>query len=56
MFDKSLVGKNPPDEIRVNARFNESKDLIEKIFKIIKIDRVRIEYKIKIFVPCFKIS
>ena len=40
MFDKSFVGKNPPDEIRVNAKFNESKDLIEKILRIIKIKRV----------------
>ena len=56
MFDKSFVGKNPPDEIRVNAKFNESKDLIEKILRIIKIKRVIVEYKRKIFVPCFIIS
>ena len=44
MLDRSLTGRKPPEEIRVNARFNESKDLIEKIFKIIKIKKVKAEY------------
>ena len=56
MFDKSFTGKNPPDEIIVKAKFSESKDLIEKIFKIIKTTNVRLEYKKKIFIPCFNIS
>tara|TARA_Y100001936_G_scaffold238172_1_gene269663 strand:- start:392 stop:676 length:285 start_codon:yes stop_codon:yes gene_type:complete len=56
ILERSFTGKNPPDEIKVNARFNESKVLIEKIFRIIKIKRVKPEYKRKIFVACFKIS
>ena len=43
IFERSFTGKNPPDEMIVNARFNESKDLIEKMFKIIKIKRVNPE-------------
>ena len=38
MLDRSLTGKNPPDEISVKAKFNESKLLTENIFKIIKIN------------------
>jgi hypothetical protein len=56
MLDKSLTGKNPPDEIRVNAKLSESNDLNEKLFNIIKIRRVKPEYNKKIFVACFKIS
>ena len=56
IFERSLTGKNPPDDIKVKAKFNESKDLIEKIFKIIKINNVRIEYKRKILIACFNIS
>ena len=41
--DKSFTGKKPPEEIKVNARFNESKVLNEKIFKITKIIKVNIE-------------
>ena len=33
MLDKSLTGKNPPDEIRVKAKLSESNDLNEKMFK-----------------------
>ena len=56
MLDRSLTGKKPPEEIRVKARFNESKDLIEKIFKMIKIKNVKTEYNKKILVACFNIS
>ena len=56
MLARSLTGKNPPDEISVNAKFNESKALIEKIFKIIKIESVRPEYKRKILIACFNTS
>jgi len=56
ILDKSLTGKKPPEEIRVKAKFNESNDLTEKIFKIIKINNVRPEYKRKIFAACLKIS
>ena len=55
-FDRSLTGRNPPDDIIENARFNESKDLIDKIFKIIKIKRVNEEYSKKIFIACLNIS
>ena len=54
--DRSFTGKKPPDDINVKAKFNESKDLIEKIFKTIKIRRVIIEYNKKIFNACLNIS
>ena len=56
MFDRSFTGKKPPDDIIVKAKLRESKVLIEKIFKIIKIKRVKDEYNKNIFVVCFKIS
>ena len=55
-MDKSFTGKKPPEEISEKAKFNESKDLIEKKFKIIKINSVRAEYNKKIFVACLNIS
>tara|TARA_B100000524_G_scaffold346008_1_gene245494 strand:+ start:356 stop:583 length:228 start_codon:yes stop_codon:yes gene_type:complete len=56
IFERSFVGKKPPDEISVKAKFNASKDLIEKIFRIIKIKRVNAEYKRKILIACLNIS
>ena len=56
MIDRSFTGKKPPDDIIVKAKLRESKVLIEKIFKIIKIKRVKDEYNKNIFVVCFKIS
>tara|TARA_B100001057_G_scaffold181701_1_gene182435 strand:+ start:703 stop:936 length:234 start_codon:yes stop_codon:yes gene_type:complete len=56
IFDSSLTGKNPPDEIIVKARFKESNVLIEKKFNMIKIKRVKEEYNIKILEACFKLS
>ena len=56
ILERSLTGKNPPDEINVKAKFNESNDLIEKIFKTINIKRVKAEYKKKILIACFNIS
>ena len=56
IIDKSLTGKKPPDEIIVKAKFNESNVLIEKMFKVININIVNDEYKIKILAACFKIS
>jgi len=49
-------GKKPPEEIIVIAMFKELNNLIPKIFKIIKITNVIIEYKKKIFSDCFKVS
>ena len=49
MFDKSLTGKNPPDDIIVNATFNESNVLIEEKFNNININIVKDEYNMKIF-------
>ena len=54
--ESSFTGKNPPDEIIVIAKFNELNDLIPKIFKIIKIDKVNPEYNKKILIDCFKTS
>ena len=56
MLDKSFTGKNPPEEINVNARFRESNDLIEIEFKTTKISNVRPEYNKKILTACLKIS
>tara|TARA_B100000401_G_scaffold411740_1_gene330711 strand:- start:461 stop:745 length:285 start_codon:yes stop_codon:yes gene_type:complete len=56
MIDKSFTGKKPPEDISVKAKFNELNDLIENIFNIIKINRVRIEYIRKIFIICLKLS
>ena len=56
IFERSFTGRNPPDDIREKARFKESKDLIEKIFRIIKIIRVKPEYRRNILITCFKIS
>ena len=43
MVDRSFTGKKPPDEINVKAKFNESNDLIDEIFNIMKIRRVMLE-------------
>ena len=56
MFERSLTGKNPPEDIRVKAKFNESKDLKEKMFKTMNIRSVNVEYKKKILIACFKTS
>ena len=56
IFAKSFAGKKPPEEISEKAKFNESKVLIEKIFKTINIKRVILEYNRKILVACFNIS
>ena len=51
--ERLFTGRNPPDEINVIAKFNELNDLIPKIFKIIKIDKVNTEYNNRIFIDCF---
>jgi len=56
ILDRLFDGKKPPDEINVIARFKELNILIPKIFKIIKIPNVIIEYSKKIFSDCFKVS
>ena len=45
-----------PDEIKLNAKFNESNALIERKFRMINIKRVKPEYNRNIFVACFNIS
>ena len=56
IFERSLTGRKPPEEIIVKARFKESKVLIEKKLSIKNIDNVKAVYKRKIFVTCFNIS
>ena len=56
IVERSFTGKKPPDEITVIARFNELNDLIPNKLKIIKITKVKLEYKINILIVCFKIS
>ena len=38
--DKLLIGKKPPDEIKVIAKLRETNDLRSKIFKITNIINV----------------
>ena len=56
ILDNELVGKKPPEEIIVIAKFNELKALTLKILRIIKIPKVMDEYSKKILKDCFKIS
>ena len=56
MFDNSLDGKKPPEDIIENAKFKESKLLIEIRFKIIKISNVNPEYKKKIHQLLLKLN
>ena len=56
ILERLLTGKKPPDEISEKAKFNESKDLIEKIFKVIKMMRVIPEYRRNILITCFNTS
>ena len=56
ILDNELVGKKPPEEIMVIAKFNELKALTLKILRIIKIPKVMDEYSKKILKDCFKIS
>ena len=56
ILDKLFVGKKPPDDTTLIARFNELKTLISKIFNNIKINKVNNVYKIKILKDCFKVS
>ena len=50
------MGKNPPEEIIVIAKFNELNVLILNKFNIINIIKVIELYKIKIFRDCFRVS
>ena len=56
ILDKLFVGKKPPEEINENAKFKESKVLIENKFSIIKITKVIPEYIKKTFIACLNIS
>ena len=56
IFARSLSGKKPPDDIKLNAKFNELKVLTENIFKTRKIISVKKEYNKKILIACLKIS
>tara|TARA_B110000971_G_C19838529_1_gene421448 strand:- start:183 stop:455 length:273 start_codon:yes stop_codon:yes gene_type:complete len=56
ILERLFVGKKPPEDITVIAKFNELNALILSKFKIIKIDKVIIEYKEKILKDCFKVS
>ena len=56
IFERSFTGKKPPEEIKVKAKFKESNNLIEKIFRIKKIISVIAEYNKKILIACFNIS
>ena len=54
--ESSFIGRKPPDEIKVRAKFNESNVLIEEMFNIINIIIVYDEYNRKILIACFKLS
>ena len=50
ILDKLFVGKKPPEEIKENAKFNESKVLMDSKLSIIKITKVIPEYIKKTFI------
>jgi len=56
MLDRELVGKNPPEEIIVIAKFKELKVLKLNKFKITNKAIVSRIYKINILKDCFKVS
>ena len=56
ILERSFAGRNPPEDINVNAKFNESNVRKENIFRIMKIKSVRPEYNKKILIACFTIS
>tara|TARA_B100000787_G_C16074624_1_gene241555 strand:+ start:449 stop:754 length:306 start_codon:yes stop_codon:yes gene_type:complete len=56
MFDKLLVGKKPPEEIIVIAKFSELNTLIFSMLRTIKIINVIKEYNKKILNDCFRVS
>ena len=56
MLDKLFVGKNPPDEMMVIAKFKELKVLTLNILRITKIPKVIKEYNKKILKACLKVS
>ena len=56
IFVRSLSGKKPPDDIKLNAKFNELKVRKENMFKTRKMISVKNEYSKKILIACLKIS
>ena len=56
ILDKLFVGKKPPEEINENAKFKESKVLMDSKFSIIKITKVIPEYIKKTFIACLNTS
>ena len=56
IFVRSLSGKKPPDDITLNAKFNELKVRTENMFKTRKMINVKNEYSKKILIACLKIS
>ena len=56
IFVRSLSVKKPPDDIKLNAKFNELKVRTENMFKTRKIINVKKEYSKKILIACLKIS
>ena len=56
ILDKLFVGKKPPEEIIVIARFNELNVLIFNKLRITKIINVMNEYNKKILNDCLRVS
>ena len=56
ILDKLFVGKKPPEDTIVIAKFKELNNLILKKLRIIKIPNVVNEYNRNIFIDCFKVS
>ena len=56
ILDKLFAGKKPPEEIKENAKFNESKVLMENKFNIMKITKVIPEYIKNTLIACLNIS
>ena len=56
MFDKLFVGKKPPEEIIVIAKFSELNTLIFSILRTTNITNVIKEYNKKILNDCLRVS
>ena len=56
IVSKLLTGKNPPEEIKLIERLNESKNLIFDKFNKTNIKKVKLVYNINILKDCLSVS
>ena len=51
-----LKGKNPPEDITDKERLKESNTLMPEIYRMVKINKVKIKYIILILIDCLSVS